>query len=104
MHYVLEVHGLKDVTKAHLHVGSPDENGELVVWPYPFQPPGKLLEGVSNGDIAEGTITASDLTGPMKGKSVKDLVAKMSAGGLYVNVHTQQDPKGELRGQVHRGG
>ena len=42
----------------------------------------------------------SDLEGPMKGKEISDLVSAMSSGVTYVNVHTQANPNGEIRGQI----
>ena len=33
-----------------------------------------------------------------------DLVAELKAGRIYLNIHTQQNAPGEIRGQVHLGG
>jgi hypothetical protein len=64
--------------------------------------------------LAEGTITAAHLTGPLAGKSLLDLLEAMASGNAYVNVHTDDGvaPKntgpgdmatGEIRGQIdHR--
>jgi hypothetical protein len=60
-----------------------------------------------------GTIAASELTGPLAGMTMADLVSQMTAGGTYVNVHTSDGveppdtgpgdfPGGEIRGQVRR--
>jgi CHRD domain len=46
-----------------------------------------------------GTITADKLEGPMAGKQISDLAAAGNNGTLYVNVHTEQNPNGEIRGQ-----
>ncbi len=55
---------------------------------------------ISANDVeAGGTITASDLVGPMQGKEISDLVSAMSSGVTYVNVLTQANPDGEIRGQ-----
>jgi hypothetical protein len=47
-----------------------------------------------------GTITAADLTGPLAGKTMADLVAAIRAGNIYINLHTTAFPAGEIRGQL----
>ena len=53
-----------------------------------------------NGKLIEGNDSAPDLIGPLKGKTVNDLVQAMNNGSIYVNVHTTQNPGGEIRGQI----
>jgi hypothetical protein len=53
-----------------------------------------------DGLLAEGTITAADLVGPLAGMSIDDLLAEMRAGNAYVNVHSEANPGGEIRGQI----
>jgi hypothetical protein len=36
----------------------------------------------------------------MEGKTLDDLAAAMDSGETYVNVHTAENPDGELRGQL----
>jgi CHRD domain len=52
------------------------------------------------GMVLRGNITGSSLTGPMKGKTLADLKTAMANGDTYVNVHTKDHPKGEIRGQI----
>ena len=40
------------------------------------------------------------LCGTIQGKQRDDLVALMQDGTAYVNVHTEQNPQGEIRGTV----
>jgi len=47
-----------------------------------------------------GTITAADLTGPLAGRTMSDLLAAIRAGNIYVNFHTAAFPAGEIRGQL----
>ena len=54
--------------------------------------------------VSEGTVHASDLSGPMAGKTLADFAASCDSGNVYVNVHTQAHPDGEVRGQLHKGG
>jgi hypothetical protein len=47
-----------------------------------------------------GTIIADKFEGPMAGKQMSDLATAGVKGMLYVNIHTEQNPNGEIRGQV----
>ena len=64
---------------AHFHgPAEPDEAADVV---FAITPPGPTKKGC---------------VGPLNGKQKKDL----KKGHFYVNVHTQQFPGGEIRGQV----
>jgi hypothetical protein len=93
--YKLIVAQLENVVGAHLHLAPVGSNGGIVI---------HLLHGTVNGSVngvlSEGTITATDLTGALAGKTLDDLVAAISAGNIYVNVHTTAYTSGEIRGQV----
>jgi hypothetical protein len=39
----------------------------------------------------------------MQGKQISDLVTAMNNGSTYINVHTVQNPNGEIRGQITNG-
>ena len=47
-----------------------------------------------------GTISAADLVGDLEGFPIDELIGQMLDGNIYVNVHTDQFPAGEIRGQV----
>jgi outer membrane receptor for monomeric catechols len=49
-----------------------------------------------------GTITSADFKGPLSGKQIFDLIKPIEDGNAYVNVHTNQNPDGEIRGQLAR--
>jgi hypothetical protein len=100
MQYKLIVANLDDVFMAHIHLGPVDGNGPVAAWLYPSAPPPQLIPGTFSGVLAEGTITAADLTGPLAGMSLDALLAEMDAGNAYVNVHTLNHPPGEIRGQI----
>jgi hypothetical protein len=85
------------VGAAHIHLGSPGQNGQVVAnLCGAGSTPGCMTEGV----IATGTVTAGDLVGPLAGHPLGDLIVAMTAGGTYTNVHTANFPDGEIRGQV----
>jgi hypothetical protein len=87
LNYDLSATNLKGFMMAHIHQGKAGESGQPVV---------ELSMG-------KGTITSSDLKGPLAGKQISDLVNMIKSGGAYVNVHTQQNQMGEIRGQIMSG-
>lgn len=101
LHYKLIAANIENVFMAHIHLAPADTAGPIVVWLYPDAPPAQLIDGRFDGVLAEGTITAENLMGPLAGMSLSDLVAQMEAGNTYVNVHTTQHSSGEIRGQIH---
>ncbi len=58
---------------------------------------------MTNGLLAKGTITTTNLEGPLAGKQVTDLISMIKSGGTYANVHTTANPMGEIRGQIVEG-
>ncbi len=89
LHYKLIVANIKNVRMAHIHMAPAGENGGVVAWLYPSAPPPQLIEGQFQGVLAEGTVTADDLTGALGGASFGDLIEAIKAGNTYVNVHTK---------------
>ncbi len=94
--YKLTVKDIENVTAAHIHIAKKGKNGPPVAGLFA----GPKKEGKFSGALGEGTITDKDLVGPMGGKTVKDLIKALRSGELYVNVHTDKYPDGELRGQI----
>jgi len=82
--YELNVKDINDFMMAHIHKGKPGEVG---------QPIAMLTLG-------KAVITPNDLQGPLTGEQLSDLVKILEKGYTYVNVHTQQNQNGEIRGQV----
>jgi hypothetical protein len=95
--YQIEAEGLKGVTQAHIHSGKASENGPVVATLF------KGSKDTVNGALVQGSITADQLEGPLKGKSISDLVSLIDKSSAYVNVHTQSFPDGEIRGQIGKG-
>jgi hypothetical protein len=82
---------IENATAGHIHLGAKGENGPIVVTLFKFDTP---MNEVSEN----GTITADKLEGPLAGKQISDLTAAGVNGTLYVNIHTEQNPNGEIRG------
>jgi len=108
LEYKLIAANIDNAFMAHIHLGAVGTNGPIVVFLYgPVAPGGGRTDGV----LAEGTITAANLIGPLAGRPLSDLVEAMNDGGAYVNVHTNDGvappntgpgdfPGGEIRGQL----
>ena len=84
---------INGVTQGHIHSGVQGENGPVVVTLFNFT-------SAQNEVSENGTIAASNLEGPMKGKTIADLITAMKDGSTYANFHTEQNPNGEIRGQI----
>lgn len=85
-----------DITMAHLHLGAEGENGPVIA---------NLLgdSEFSNGRRIRrlsSDIEGSDLVGPLLGQPLDALIAAIQEGRVYVNIHTDRNPSGELRGQL----
>lgn len=98
--FKLNVTGITDATAAHIHEGKSGQNGESVV--------DLLASGnemtTQNGLFINGSFVDSSLIGSMKGKTLSDLVSSMNDGNNYVDVHTQANPNGAIRGQLEVSG
>ena len=113
LEYKLIAANIDNVFMSHIHMQAPGQNGPIVVWLYPSTAPvpGPLGAGRTDGVLAEGTITAADLVGPLAGHPLSDLVDAMSTGRAYVNLHTSDGvdgvdtgagdfPGGEIRADI----
>jgi CHRD domain len=98
MTYVVNVKDIDKVTQAHIHSGKKGENGPVVVWLFNTTKP----TGPMSGMLSQGNFTSTDLVGPLKGKQMSDLVKLINDGQAYVNVHTEANPMGEIRGQLSK--
>jgi 3-hydroxyacyl-CoA dehydrogenase, NAD binding domain/CHRD domain len=102
LQYRLSATGLTSpVTAAHIHLGGPGVAGPVIV-PLSIAPGSG--EGTAQG---EGTIDASQIKGknpdgsPM---SMDDLLKAMRNNETYVNIHTQNNKPGEVRGAIRAQG
>ena len=84
------------ITQAHIHMGAVDANGAPVVFLF-----GAVDPGVDGIDV-DGTITEADLIGAVEGDFMAFAQALLAGNG-YVNVHTELNPGGEVRGQISVG-
>jgi hypothetical protein len=105
--YTLSYENLQGaITQSHIHVGQSGVNGGISVF---------LCSNLGNGPAGtqacppapaeiSGTIAMTDVIGPA-GQGVAagdfaDLLRAIRSGVAYANVHTDQFPGGETRGQI----
>ena len=94
--YKLIVDNIENVRMAHIHMAPAGSNGGVVAWLYPSSPPPVVIQGLYEGILAQGVLTDADVGG----MTLMELVHQMCEGNTYVNVHTDQYPGGEIRGQI----
>jgi hypothetical protein len=97
MSYDLEVEDIEGGLFAHIHQGSDSENGPIVVTLF------NATDGPTDeidGTLESGTFTSEDFEGPLQGQNMTDLVDAIEGGQAYVNVHTEANPPGEVRGTI----
>lgn len=92
-------------TQAHIHFGQPNVAGGISVWLCGAQ----TQSGVgpttcpTSGTVS-GSIVASNVVGPapqlIGPGELNEIINAMRAGLAYANVHTDQVPSGEIRGQI----
>ncbi len=92
---------LRNVTLAHLHLGPIGDTGPVVVnlLPDEFNPDDNRQQQRASR-VIKGEITSDDLVGPLAGLSISALARQIQEGNVYVNIHTEQNPSGEIRGQL----
>lgn len=79
-------------TAAHLHLGQAGVNGPVVV---------DLGAGLRNNTVGL-LVQAGDIVGPLSSTDdpFRSFLNELAAGNIYMNIHTAENPAGELRGQV----
>jgi hypothetical protein len=80
-YYVLTDSLSGEITGAHFHTGVIGSNGGVLV---------DLTDHI-DGNVIRGSVPVSE-----------DLLNRLLRGGIYINVHTDENPGGEIRGQVLR--
>ena len=104
----VNVSNIENVVAAEVRLGAPGSDGAVVATLYGPVPAGG---GKKTGTLAQGTITASSLSGPLAGQPLSALITQMQSQNVYVIIRTDSGtnpfdlkpgnfPNGEIRGQV----
>ncbi|HEY7227557.1 MAG TPA: CHRD domain-containing protein [Nitrososphaeraceae archaeon] len=92
----VNITGITDLSGAQILTGKKGENGQPIV---DLLKTGKMTK-IPGGVAIEGSFTASDFEGAMKGKALSALQSAMGTNETYVNIKTKDHPDGEIRGQI----
>ena len=104
VHFVLSYQGLETpISAAHIHVGQPSVNGAVTVF---FcggggRPacPDQQGTGTVEGDFTAGNV-GGIVSQQLPPNDLARLLRAIRAGDTYANLHTQDSPGGEIRGQI----
>ena len=94
LEFELRVANIEDVVAAHVHCAPDGVNGPVGVTLFSGGPVSP------DGTLAEGTLDAPDEDNECGWGDLEDVRTAMENGYAYVNVHTVDNPPGEIRGQV----
>ena len=99
LNYSVKVTDTDKIKEVHIHTGKPNEKGDVVAELYKSETPsGEVIMG----NLTEGKIRSKDLKGPLQGKNTKELVRKIEKGEAYVDIRTEDKPKGKVRGKIKK--
>ena len=102
LHYRLTVSNLQNAFAAHIHCAPIHETGFPGVTLFQMLSPEAAI--TLNGSLAHGAILAPDRL--LDGSNLcgwgdlRDVIHALRSGDTYVNVHTVENPSGEIRGQI----
>lgn len=96
MIYEINVTNIHNLTRAQIHLGKHGLEGPVIATLFSTNFPISYMSGI----LSRGNLTYADLEGPMKGHKLSDLINLIKSGEVYINILTQENPKGEVRGQI----
>jgi hypothetical protein len=97
------------VTQAHIHFGKVHVAGGIIAFLCSnlANPPPATQPCPANGGSVTGTLTPTSVIGPavqnLAAGNFDGLVDALRSHTAYGNIHTQQFPAGEIRGEIRRG-
>ncbi len=92
--YKLIVANITNIVASHIHCAPFGQNGPVGVTLFSGGPM------TINGILAQGPILGPDSGNRCGWANLSDVIAAIQSGDTYVNVHTTQNPPGEIRGQL----
>lgn len=92
---IVNAEGILGAAGAHLHCAPAGENGPVVAFLAGAATPG------FDGEVEiRATLTDDSIVNDACGEDIAELVESMASGNVYINVHSVDNPGGEVRGQI----
>src|SRR5574339_6070 len=95
--FSVKITEMSNIKEGSIDVGK-HEKGETVAELFQSETPTDEV----TGKLCEGDLSSQDLKGPLQGKKTEELVEKIENGEAYVNISTEDKPKGKVRGQIKK--
>lgn len=101
MFFLLKVKEVKDVTQARIYISeTPGEIGLAAVTLFPIPPQTGPKLGEFTGVLSMGKFGESDFFGPLKGKTMQDLLMAIADYRAFVVVGTKKNTYAEICGAI----
>jgi hypothetical protein len=101
MAYQIDAKNLNRVIGAHISLKNGTDLAKVFNSYIEINGKSEIPTGEVNGQLSKGVITASDLSGPLAGKTVKELTNLMKNDLVYVVVRTLAHENGEIQGSYY---
>jgi hypothetical protein len=96
----IAVRNIKNITMSHIHfynTKDPKTNGPILLWlTKTMTNPVRSLDGT----LVSQMFSTSDFEAPYKNMALQEFKNLVEHGHLYFNVHTTENPNGELAGPI----
>jgi sRNA-binding regulator protein Hfq len=104
--YSVHAEHIRKVTAVYLYQIDKTQNGTIVLdllhSPRELKSIDKVVDktpqGKTKGTVSMGGAISDDLQGQLKGKTLSDLHKLIDNGTVYISIHTNDFPNGEIRG------
>jgi hypothetical protein len=100
MFYKIKANGVYNIMGARLQDSENGTGGEVVATLISARNSTASPQNLFTEGIVSSAITSKDLTGPLQGKSIIDLLDLIEKGRIYVNLYSTGNPDGEIGGRV----
>jgi hypothetical protein len=98
--YEIDGKNIKGIIGAHVSLQNGTDLAQLFNPYVEINGKSGIPTGQVNGQLSKGIITANDLSGPVSGKNVTDLINLMKNNSAYVVVRTLGHENGEIQGVI----